>query len=222
MTSIDTIVVPDGAEYQAVCRGVKKASSKIRVVPIALGTKNITAILRDRNINLESINRLLIVGLCGSLDANYSFGDVVVYQSCINLDCQEVSLESELTTTVRDKLAVDLVVGITSDRIISNIEEKLQLAQTYSANVVDMEGYDCVKQLQANNITVAILRVVSDDLSGDIPDLSKAFDRDGNLKPLAMATAFLKQPIAAWRLIRGSLTGLKVLEESIYRLIISF
>ena len=222
MTSIDTIVVPDGAEYQAVCRAIIKADSPITIVPIPLGTKNLEAILQNRGLTLENLGNILIVGLCGSLDANYSPGDVVVYQSCSDLDGDRVSLESELTIKIRDKFPLNLVAGITSDRIIYKVEEKLQLAQTYSVNVVDMEGYDCVKQLQANNQTVAILRVVSDDLSGDIPDLTKAFDRDGKLQPVAMAIAFVKQPLAAWRLVGGSLKGLKILEESIYQLVVSY
>jgi hypothetical protein len=54
----------------------------------------------------------------------------------------------------------------------------------------------------------AIVRVVSDDLAGNIPDLSRAFDDRGNLQPLALAAAFARQPIAAARLIRGSLIAL--------------
>ena len=43
---IDTIVVPQGAEYQAVCRGLRLADADpIQVITIPMGTKNIEQIL---------------------------------------------------------------------------------------------------------------------------------------------------------------------------------
>jgi hypothetical protein len=39
--SIDTILVPQGAEYQAVCRGLKQANcQKTRVISIPIGVNN--------------------------------------------------------------------------------------------------------------------------------------------------------------------------------------
>jgi hypothetical protein len=57
------------------------------------------------------------------------------------------------------------------------------------------------------------LRIVSDDRCGDLPDLNQAIDSQGNLQTLPMAIALIKQPMAAIRLIKGSLTGLKALEQ---------
>ncbi|MEY2859383.1 MAG: hypothetical protein RLZZ74_3696, partial [Cyanobacteriota bacterium] len=39
-----------------------------------------------------------------------------------------------------------------------------------------------------------------------------SIDSQGNLQTLPLAIALIKQPIAAIRLIRGSLTGLRALE----------
>jgi hypothetical protein len=58
-----------------------------------------------------------------------------------------------------------------------------------------------------------MLRVVSDGCDHDIPNLNSGLSSDGSLQPLALAVAMLKQPIAATRLIRGSLQALKVLEQ---------
>ncbi|HEY9727086.1 MAG TPA: hypothetical protein V6D50_11625, partial [Chroococcales cyanobacterium] len=65
---------------------------------------------------------------------------------------------------------------------------------------------------------VAMLRVVSDDCHHDIPDLSPALSADGSMRPLPMAIAFGRQPIAATRLITGALRGLRVLEDVTTRL----
>ena len=220
MIPINTIVVPQGAEYQAVCRGVKKAgASNIQIISIPIGTKNIKQTLTNYASELTYTQNILIMGLCGSLSKQYSVGDTVLYKSCENTSSQQVDLNSELTTTIQQKLSIDLVTGLTSDLVIHQATEKLQLGNSYSVNVVDMEGYSYIQAFQRRNINVAMLRVVSDDLAGDIPDLSKAIDEDGNLKTAKMAIAFLKQPLAAIRLIKGSLTGLKVLEQITHQLL---
>jgi hypothetical protein len=57
-----------------------------------------------------------------------------------------------------------------------------------------------------------MLRVVSDDVRFDLPDLSDAI-QDGKVQAGRMAQAMIKSPIAAGRLIRGSLTGLNRLRQ---------
>ena len=220
-TSIDTIVVPQGAEYQAVCRGLQRAV-KIKVIAIPIGTRNVRQITDSRQLDhLDHSQRVLIMGLCGSLDRHYKVGDGVLVQSCQDFAGNRVDLDRELTAQIQAKLSVDLVAGLTSERVICRTEEKLQLSQKYPASVVDMEGYGYVNQLQQRRISVAMLRVVSDDLGGNIPDLSKAIDRDGNLRMIPMAIAFMQQPVAAMRLIKGSLTGLKNLQQITTELFVS-
>jgi hypothetical protein len=60
---------------------------------------------------------------------------------------------------------------------------------------------------------VGMIRVVSDDCFHDLPDLSAAFSPEGSLKPLPLAIGMARQPLAASRLIRGSLKGLSRLEK---------
>ena len=219
MIPIDTIVVPQGSEHQAVCRGLKKAHAKdIQIISIPIGTKNIKQTLASHSGKLRNVQNILILGLCGSLSKQYSVTDIILYKTCWDINRQSVNLESELTTAIRQKLSIDLINGLTSDRIIYQATEQLKLSQTYPVDVVDMEGYDYIKEFQQRNINVAMLRIVSDDIIGDIPDLSVAIDKNGNFKTLPMAIAFLQQPIAASRLIKGSLRGLKVLKEITYKL----
>jgi len=48
MLSINTIVVPQGAEYQAVCRGLALANvDRIKVIAIPIGVKHITQVLAN-------------------------------------------------------------------------------------------------------------------------------------------------------------------------------
>lgn len=211
--SINTIVVPQGAEYQAVCRGLQQRANKIQVIAIPIGTKDVLQVLVKRSFEFTTSQRVLIMGLCGSLSQQYSVGDAVLYQDCCNLNREYLNLEPELTKLIHNKLSLNLVTGLTSDRPISLAVQKRKLAQQYAVEAVDMEGYGYIKELQRQGISVAMLRVVSDDLTGNIPNLSSAIDEDGNLKFLPLAIAFLRQPIAAIRLIQGSLTGLQKLQQ---------
>ncbi|MGF1588510.1 MAG: phosphorylase [Pleurocapsa sp.] len=213
MLSIDTIVVvPQGAEHQAVCRGLQQANADIQAIAIPIGTKNVRQILASYTQQLSQAQNVLIMGLCGSLTPSYTVGNSVVIQSCWDLNHNCLNLESELMTIIQNKLSIDAVAGLTSDRLIALATEKRQLSQKYPVSIVDMEGYGYISELQQRGVTVAMLRVVSDDLRRDIPCLSNAIDSAGNLKTVLTAIAFLKQPIAAVRLIQGSVTGLKALE----------
>jgi nucleoside phosphorylase len=224
MLSINTIVVPQGAEYQAVCRGLVKAKvnnnikHSIQVIAIPLGVKQMSQVLTDYDAIISKSTNVLIMGLCGSLSDAYAVGDSVVVKSCVDLDHHCIDLDAELTAVIQRKLSkssieIDLVTALTSDRIITQAATKGILAQEYAASIVEMEGSSYVRVLTSQGISVAMVRVVSDDLRGDIPDLNQAINSQGDLQTFSLAIALIKQPIAAIRLIRGSLTGLKALEE---------
>jgi hypothetical protein len=75
-----------------------------------------------------------------------------------------------------------------------------------------MEGYAALQVLSELGIAVAMLRVISDDVRHNIPNLTNAFD-DGSLQTFPLAMGLLRQPIAATRLVSGSLRGLRVLQD---------
>ena len=216
MQAINNIVVPQGLEYQAVCRGLVQAKAKgVRVIAVPIGDRHTQEVLA--NYSQQWGDALLITGLCGSLCESHSVGDGVVVKSCSNLNGDRLNLDDELTTMIQHKLSVDAVHGLTSDRLISQSSEKLKLAREHQASIVDMEGYGYISYLQQQG-AVAMLRVVSDDRQGDIPDLDRAIDERGQLKNIPLAIALCKQPVAAMRLIRGSITGLKALQQITTRL----
>lgn len=215
MIPIDTVLVPQGAEYRAVCRGLKQANCDLtKVVAIPIGTKNVEKALEDKQFWQIKPRTVLLTGLCGSLSARYSVGDKILYCSC-DFGNESLATDKLLTDAIKQKLSksVYLANSVTSDRPICQVKEKLRLSKIYPNSIVDMEGFAYLQELQQRNVAVAMLRVVSDDLRGDLPDLGGAIDNDGNLKPFALAIAMLKQPLAAARLIKGSLIGLNNLQQ---------
>ncbi|OLT62486.1 5'-methylthioadenosine/S-adenosylhomocysteine nucleosidase family protein [Moorena bouillonii] len=232
---VTIILVPQGAEYQAICRGIKQITGRPKplILSIPIGEEPVTQYLETwlqttTNFPQHSLPKVLLMGLCGSLSPNYSVGDIVVYNDCVAIDRNQDRPQplvqqccSQLTSLVQQQLGkkANLVRGLSSDRIIWSSSEKRQLGQSYQADVVDMEGFATLSVLNPKGFAVAMVRVISDDSYYDnMPDLTPAISADGSLKPFPLAMGMLKQPIAATRLIRGSLRGLKVLQQVSIRL----
>lgn len=220
--NIDAIFVPQGSEYKAVCRGLNRVTGqKPKIVSIPVGIKPLIKYLqqwqKQEYFPNELEPRFLVMGLCGSLTPRYHVGDVVLYENCIYQQ-QLQECDRTFTTELQSLLktqhpAVSLVKSLTSDRVICSAGEKRHLGETLEADVVDMEGFAALEFFNGMGAAVAMLRVVSDDCHHDIPDLTAAINADGLLQPLPLTWSLLRQPIAASHLIRGSLRGLKVLEE---------
>ncbi|MBE9107629.1 phosphorylase [Nostoc cf. edaphicum LEGE 07299] len=211
---INTILVPQGAEYKAVCRGLSGITASIpTIVAIPVGMKPLLKYLQQGQF-LTPKSRVLIMGICGSLSDRYTVGDLVLYQNCIYQGKQQEcdrTLTGHLHSLLSEKAS--LVKSVTSDRVIWSAAEKRHLGKTLAADVVDMEGFTALEFFNAAEVSVAMLRVVSDDCQHNIPDLTPAINSDGSLNPFLLAIAMLREPFAATRLIRGSLTALKVLEQ---------
>ncbi|MBK1986363.1 phosphorylase [Sphaerospermopsis aphanizomenoides BCCUSP55] len=217
---INTILVPQGAEYQAVCRGLSRATGiQPQVIAVPIGMQPLHQFLKKNCQHFHQPNqRVLLMGLCGSLNQRYRVGDIVLYQDCV-YHSHRHNCDSNLTTDIYHHIGeqVSLVKGLTSDRIISLAKEKRNFHEQSGADVVDMEGFTALEFFQ-HGVSIAMLRVVSDDALHDIPDLTTAINADGSLSALPLTLALLRQPLAATRLIRGSLQGLKVLERVADRL----
>jgi hypothetical protein len=222
---IDVLLVPQGAEYATVCRGLQRCSGPLPLVQaLPVGPLAVSRYLQNWvpvAAESGSPKRVLLMGLCGSLNGNLRVGQRALYQSCsLNGDTEAQIFDVELATALYRALEpqIQWVNGLTSDRIICSAQEKQHLAQATGADVVDMEGYATLQALTPAGIAVAMLRVVSDDCHYDLPDLNPAIDATGTLQPLPLALGMLRQPIAAIRLIRGSLQGLQQLETLTYQL----
>jgi hypothetical protein len=222
---IDVIIVPQGAEYKAVTQGfVRLKIVRPLIISIPIGVDCIAETLNRQQFweiqPKTQPKRVLMMGLCGSLSAQYSVGDVVLYQDCFSQETAEnLVTNEELNRVISQEIqqqqnkSIALVSGIMSDRIIANIAEKKQLAQNFRASVVDMESFAYLKLLQQKGVAVSILRIVSDDLKYNLPNLDKTISDQGKIKPLIMTREMLKKPIASLRFIRSSLQALQKLEE---------
>lgn len=226
---IDIIFVPQGPELKAVQQGIRRAQADVALFAIPMGPGAVSECLEQwRQTEFEAFARptgspsILLMGLCGSVLPTLKVGDWVVYGSCTD-DSTPASVplqcDAALMMTLQERLgdAVTAVTAVTCDRLIHRAVDKQALAQRYDVQVVDMEGYAFLKVFEGA-AAVGMLRVVSDDAGHDLPDLSAAMTDAGGLNPVKLGLKMATQPFSAFRLIQGSLKGLKQLEDAAARL----
>jgi nucleoside phosphorylase len=206
------ILVPKGAEYRAVTKNFSPnhQNHNFQISPTPIGCKAVDKYLQSLD-HPQQYHQVIVMGLCGSLNPQLKVGNIVIYSECMYqsqiLKCNPLSINTAKPPVKSP------VKSLTSDRLIYLATEKQNLYQTTNCDVVDMEGYVVLEFFGKLNIPVSMIRVVSDDAGHDLPNLETAIDQDGNLQPLELAIAFAKKPLAALRLIRGSLKSLQVLSE---------
>jgi hypothetical protein len=205
---VSVILVPQGAEHQAVCQGLKSHPHPPAVIPIPIGETAVMQCLQG--FPIQEFDSVLVMGLCGSLSPEYKIGAITLYQDCVDFSGQILTCDRTLTQRLQNQFQVSSVRAFNSDRVICSAAEKRELGEKLNAKVVDMEAFAVLKSL---DLPVAMLRVVSDDAQHDLPDLSGTIDANGNLKSGTFAIQMFKRPIAATRLIRGAIAGLNVLRE---------
>ena len=201
------IVVPQGAEFKAVMDGLKKSQStsilQALAIPAGFAVK---AFLEQESDRFRDVTRVIVLGLCGGLTNDAVVGQIGCYETCRDRSgneykCNYLNIGYEFINW--NAVTIDRVMAKTTDKQLLNAET--------TCDVVDMESVWILKFMQQRGIGVSVVRVVSDGVVGDLPDLSQVFDLNGALKPIELTRAFVMRPIAALRLIRGSILGLRQL-----------
>ena len=205
------IVVPQGAEFKAVMDGLNKSQDKsqskpilpVLAIPAGLAVK---AFLEQESDRFRGVTQVIVLGLCGALTDDAVVGQIGCYETCCDrsgnqYQCDHLNIEYEFANWN----------AVTIDRVITKTTDKQLLNTETNCDVVDMESVWILKFMQQRGIRVSVVRVVSDGVVGDLPELSQIFDLNGALKPMALGRSFVMRPIAALRLIRGSILGLRQL-----------
>lgn len=213
---VQVILVPAGAEYQAVMRGLKAVPHAPPVVAVPAGPAAFRAFLEtwEGRSRFED-QEILLIGLGGSLSPQHSVGDAIlleqVWDAAERDGSQGYFCDRTLTDELAQRLGAPVGTGVTCDRVITTVAEKRRLGDRHQAAVVDMES--AVLLAAMPQAKVAILRVISDDCGHDLPDIAGAIGPDGSLRADTLARSFLRRPFAALKFISGSLQALKTLEQ---------
>jgi hypothetical protein len=206
----DAIVVPRGAEARAVKRGWPAPRPALLVVPAgaAAGSKLTGDAVRGT---------ALVLGVCGALDPALRVGDVVVYARVAD-GTDVIELDRELAAACAAACATAPVGAANVASVIGTPAAKAALRAATGAAVVDMEGASIARALQRRGVRVAMVRVVSDDAAGELPDLRAVYAADGTLRPLALARALLRTPGRSAPFIAHAMRALRALRATAARL----
>ncbi len=164
---------------------------------------------------------ILVIGLCGGLTADLRQNTVVAYTECLSSDgtrppyrCSP-PLAERISSLLRSKgIVCSPVVGITSPRIATTKEIRLELAQS-GAQAVDMESYEILAAAHKTGIPVAILRVVADHLEMRLPDLNRAINEAGSLDPGRALRVAIGSPILTARLVAANKRAMRHLGQAL-------
>ena len=78
--------------------------------------------------------------------------------------------------------------------IVADREEKLRLAETYSASLVDMEAAAIARLAQMRGIPFYCLKGISDPLHAELPDFNRFIDAQGQFHTARLALYALPRP----------------------------
>ena len=214
---IDAVFVPRGAEERAVRAGLRRS---VAIYPIGIGSSSAIA-AAEAVIASGAPRRVLVTGLCGSLDARFRPGDVLLYASIEDTDGVPLATDSNLSAAIQRAVpgALSGIRALSVDHIVTRATEKRALAQHRGCHAIDMESLTLLARLHRAGSSVAVLRVVSDGVDDDLPDLNAALDAAGNLDARALARVCLFSPLATLRLTRGAFRALRALRRSLHSMV---
>ena len=155
--------------------------------------------------------RALVIGTCGALAPSLRVADVLLFSRVRSLFDAPYALDPASAESVfaAYPAALSGIHGISVDRIATRASEKRALSARFQTHAVDMETYEIVRAMHGRRVPVAVVRVVSDDAAGELPDLNRALTGSGEVDPASLALALLSKPVATLRLARSGASAVK-------------
>jgi nucleoside phosphorylase len=208
-------------ETRAVHAGLLRADSAVRVVNIGFGSKraaaSVESALRDGPLPVC----VLLAGVCGSLSSSLRPGRALLYEDVhTHADTAPVLKTDALLTERVAALLPEAKTGIHAlqcDRVVTRSHDKRYLAELHGTGAVDMESHVVLGILQNAGVRAAVLRIVSDGLDDDLPDLNAAMGLDGKPDNRLLFREMLRKPRAGMTLAWNGARALTHLKRAIAR-----
>jgi nucleoside phosphorylase len=216
---VETIFVPRGAEERAV-RSAMPKGSPVRIVTMGIGPRA-AARAADEALAQAQFGTALVTGLCGTLSPAFVVGDALVYREIVGPSVPDIVLDEALASGFARRLpgAQTGIRALASDRIVERSSDKHALGVHFAASAVDMESYALADALAGAGVAVGVVRVASDAVGDDLPELGRALDGSGGMDDFALALAFMRSPVAAVRLIANATKSLRALTATVRALV---
>ncbi|MDA1213389.1 MAG: 5'-methylthioadenosine nucleosidase, partial [Planctomycetota bacterium] len=136
---------------------------------------------------------IISAGFSGALQPQMKIGDIVVGTSLVDTHGQELKIDMQMPADPAQGLHVGRLV--TADAIVRTVEEKKQLAERHQGLAVDLESLAVAQVCRADKIPCLAVRVISDDLSSDLPvEVNSVVASTGTRRLGAAIGAIWKRP----------------------------
>lgn len=182
-------------------RGGRYDDIRLAVVQAGMGFANAR---RATQALLEAHTPAWVIscGFSGALQEGMRVGDIVLANGIADTHGQSLKLELGMPADPDNGLHVGRL--LTVDEMIRTVDEKKELGEKHGAIAVDMESLAVAQICKETNTKFLAVRVISDDLSGDLPpEVLSILGSSGSMRVGAAMTSLWKRPSSAkdmWRL----------------------
>ena len=175
----------------------------IRIVVVESGTGQARARRATHALlDAHSPRWVLCCGFAGALVPNIRIGDVVVADSIVDGQGQILMIDVGFPADAKQGIHSGRL--LTHDTIVRLVTEKQQLAARHSVIAVDMESLAVAQVCRERGKRFLAIRVISDDLSSDLPvEVLSLMGPTGTTRFGAAMAAVLSRPSSVsdmWRL----------------------
>ncbi|MFI4874885.1 MAG: hypothetical protein ACIALR_06090 [Blastopirellula sp. JB062] len=160
----------------------------------------------ERYVALRQPKWILSCGFAGGLAEQAKKGHIVMADSVVRGDQQEITIPLSLTAEqVASQPGLHVGRLLTVDKIIRTPAEKRQLGETHAAIAVDMETYATADACARRQIKLMSVRVVTDAVDDELPkNLERLVQQTDTARMIgAAAAAIVNRPSSVqgmWRL----------------------
>lgn len=173
-------------------QGVLLHDIRIAVVESGAGA-NLAARATNTLIDGHSPKWVVSIGFSGALQSHLKVGDLVVANAIVDQQGKGLSVPVQMQSAPQDRLFVGKFLN--TDQIVRRAEDKRQLGDSTGAIAVDMESLAVARVCAERNIRFMSVRVISDDLSKDLPqEVLSVFGSTGYRRAGAVLSALWNRP----------------------------
>ena len=175
--------------------GVLLHDIRIAVVESGAGA-NLAARATNTLIDGHAPKWVVSVGFSGALQPHLKVGDLVVANAIVDRQGKGLSVPVQMQSAPQDRLFVGKFVN--TEQIVRLAADKQQLGESTGALAVDMESLAVARVCAERNIRFMAVRVISDDLSKDLPqEVLSVFGSTGYRRAGAVLSALWNRP-SSW------------------------
>lgn len=153
-------------------------------------------------IDAHSPQWLLSCGFSGALRDELPLGAIVVGDSIADQHGHSLQIDLRMSGDPEQRLFVGRL--LTADELVRSVSQKRLLGEQHQALAVDMESLAVAQVAKENKVRFMAVRVISDDLSADLPaEIMSVVGPTGSVRLGATVGALWKRPSAVkdlWRM----------------------